>query len=181
MFWSLGADAKELCFEQVEDSPSTSPITVLSLKGGVERSRDEVRTVMKLGITHLAPGTLRWLSDDAFEAESTGEFGRIDGRITEWKNGAPARLEYDVQKVPGHKFVVRYGYPPNRGFPPAEIALSDVRSGKETASGTCAPAFPRKIEPSSCYNIINREYAGPLHVARDLATPFALAWSFPPS
>lgn len=129
LHWALRADRAELVISRSDEDSSYFPETV-------ERSMDDVRYILKLGIMHLQPGTLRWTSAESFEADSAGGRGKIHGSITEKEGERPTRLEYTVERVEGYKFVVRYAYLPNRPFPPSEITLVCAAKDKETTWGT---------------------------------------------
>lgn len=136
LYWALAADHAELVFSRAEEDPTEFPQSL-------ESSMDEVRSILKLGILHLQPGTLRWKSRDSFEADSAGDRGRILGTITDKDAGRPARLEYTVTGVPGYKFVIRYAYYSDAPFPPSEIALVSIGGGEQTPCGT---NFIRELE-----------------------------------
>jgi len=129
LFWVLGADRSELVFSHAEqDSGRLSQ----SLAKSVETGMDEVRSILRLGIMHLQPDTLRWESPTAFVAESVGGRGHIRGTIVRHETGMPTRLEYAVERVPQQRFVVRYSYAVGRAFPPSEVSLAVIKDGEET-------------------------------------------------
>ncbi len=90
---------------------------------------DTVRAMMRLGMMQLTLGTLHWLSNSSFEAQSEGGRGEIQGQIVEWRDGMPATLRYTIAKVPNVAFFVRYGYGHARSFPPAEVTYSHLQDG----------------------------------------------------
>lgn len=125
-YWSFNAAQSKLMYSRDEGSPA--PVNAPEIVA--RESEDKVKRALMLGLIHCSYGNLKW-EGDSFESESWAGFGPIAGRIRSYTNGAPARIEYSVQKFKPTIFVVSYQYDDNESLP-SKIIRGTIEAGKES-------------------------------------------------
>ena len=125
-YWAVYSNKKNivLCpFASSHDSP---------LNGLSSIWLRRVQMIQKLGLIYLEPGknpdipqTINWVDELHFQA-ITDTHGTMNGKIVEFTNGLPKRVEYTFSKVPRTTFSIVYGYVAGRAFPPTSITAHKI-------------------------------------------------------
>lgn len=124
-FWKLMPNNVDIYFADTDPSANTNgPNAML---GEVQHYRDLLTRALQLGIEHLVPGTLQWLDQTVFTADSA--YGNLNGRITTEDDGLPMSIQFTYEKLPGVARQVVYRYSGAK-FPPHEIVGTIVAEGK---------------------------------------------------
>jgi hypothetical protein len=120
-YWSVMSSRKKFTvssFEASEGGP---------LKHITKMWLNRIQMIQRLGLIYLEPSeipdvpqSISWVDKLNFKAE-TSVHGTMKGKIVEFTNDFPEKVELEFSKIPKTTFSVVYGYDAERAFPPFSI------------------------------------------------------------
>jgi len=120
-YWSVYANKTTI------GSSSVTADTNTPLNGFARIWLRRAQEIQKLGLVYLEPSkipdipqSIEWVGNLTFEAKTTRQ-GTMSGKIVDFTNGFPEKVEFVFSEIPNTTFSIVYAYEAGRAFPPHSV------------------------------------------------------------